>query len=129
MYCEYIYNVMDLCFPSFPFISLLSLWFFYLALEYHCPTSLLCTTMPGAFVSIEIFRILFFWSTRHERLWIPKKIKSYKLNKIVSTTSCKHMPMVFRTIIALIVEILCSLFTLSGYRNIEMQMKDITFPQ
>jgi hypothetical protein len=39
------------------------------------------------------------------------------------------MPKVFRTIIALIVEILCSLFTLSGYRNIEMQMKDITFPQ
>lgn len=128
IYCKYIYNVMDLGFPSFPFISFLSLWFFYLALEFHGLTSFPCTTMLGAFVSIEIFRIFFFGAQDMTDCEFRKKFKSYKLNKIVSTSPCKHMPIVFRTIIALIVEMLCFLFTWSGYTNIEMQTKNITFP-
>jgi hypothetical protein len=94
-----------LVFLLFHLFLFLSLWFFYLALEFHGLTSFPCTRMLGAFVSTRIFRI-FFFGTRHERLWIPKKIKSYKLNKIVSTSPCKHMPIVSIIVVALIVEML-----------------------
>jgi hypothetical protein len=85
--------------------------------------------MLGAFVSIEIFRNISFGAQDMKDCEFQKKFKSYKLNKIVSTSSCKHMLIVFKIVIALLVEMLCSLFTQSGYTNIEMQTKNITFPQ